>query len=167
MDFLCRNIISWGVFHELGHNHQRPEWTFEGTLEVTCNLFTLFVMSKINGFDVYGGNASLLQKKQELANFYKHGTHAQWKEDPFLALHMYIQLLEEFGFECFKAIFSEYSKLKQPVTTEQHKRDTWVYVCSRVLKRDLRPFFAQQWKIPVSAACEATNSWPVWFPKAA
>ena len=30
---------NWGFFHELGHNHQRPDWTFDGTGEVTCNLF--------------------------------------------------------------------------------------------------------------------------------
>ncbi|NDE99992.1 MAG: hypothetical protein EB034_17215, partial [Verrucomicrobia bacterium] len=33
----------WGIGHELGHNHQVGEWTFEGTGEVTCNLFTMYV----------------------------------------------------------------------------------------------------------------------------
>ena len=27
--------------HEFGHNMQRPEWTFDGATEVTCNIFSL------------------------------------------------------------------------------------------------------------------------------
>ncbi len=30
----------WGLFHELGHNHQSAAWTFDGTGEVTVNLFS-------------------------------------------------------------------------------------------------------------------------------
>ncbi|CAN5393874.1 hypothetical protein BH11PLA2_BH11PLA2_50470 [soil metagenome] len=30
---------AWGYFHELGHNHQQRDWTPEGTVEVTCNLY--------------------------------------------------------------------------------------------------------------------------------
>jgi hypothetical protein len=36
----------WGFFHELGHNHQCSAWTFMGQTEVTCNLFSLYVMEK-------------------------------------------------------------------------------------------------------------------------
>lgn len=31
----------WGIFHEMGHNMQRGWWTFDGTGEVTCNIFSL------------------------------------------------------------------------------------------------------------------------------
>ena len=34
----------WGMFHEMGHNHQHRDWTFGGTTEVTCNLFSLYCM---------------------------------------------------------------------------------------------------------------------------
>jgi len=37
---------SWGHFHEMGHNHQQGDWTFEGTGEVTENLFSLYVMQR-------------------------------------------------------------------------------------------------------------------------
>ena len=40
---------NWGIFHELGHNHQSGDWTFDGTVEVTCNLFTLHVYDKLCG----------------------------------------------------------------------------------------------------------------------
>ncbi|MBM4087378.1 MAG: hypothetical protein FJ272_21510, partial [Planctomycetes bacterium] len=38
---------AWGLFHEMGHNHQSPDWTFAGTGEVTCNLFTLYVLDTV------------------------------------------------------------------------------------------------------------------------
>ncbi|MEX0742171.1 MAG: M60 family metallopeptidase, partial [Phycisphaeraceae bacterium] len=44
-----KNDGNWGFYHEIGHNHQSPEWTFDGTVEVTVNLFTLYVYEKVNG----------------------------------------------------------------------------------------------------------------------
>ena len=35
---------SWGIFHEIGHNHQQSDWTPDGTGEVTVNLFTCYVL---------------------------------------------------------------------------------------------------------------------------
>ena len=42
---------SWGHFHELGHNRQEGAWTFAGTGEVTCNLFTLYAMDTVVGIE--------------------------------------------------------------------------------------------------------------------
>jgi len=39
----------WGLFHELGHNHQSADWTFAGAGEVTVNLFTLYIFDKVCG----------------------------------------------------------------------------------------------------------------------
>ena len=39
----------WGPYHELGHNHQDGMWTFDGTGEVTCNVFTLYVLENVCG----------------------------------------------------------------------------------------------------------------------
>ena len=37
----------WGFYHELGHNHQQAAWTFDGTVEVTCNLYSLYVLETL------------------------------------------------------------------------------------------------------------------------
>ncbi len=37
----------WGFYHELGHNHQQSAWTFDGTVEVTCNLFSMYVLETL------------------------------------------------------------------------------------------------------------------------
>lgn len=31
----------------MGHNHQNADWTFDGTVEVTENLFSLYAFEKI------------------------------------------------------------------------------------------------------------------------
>ena len=40
---------NWGFFHEVGHQHQHRDWTFDGTVEVTVNLFTLYVYEFLCG----------------------------------------------------------------------------------------------------------------------
>lgn len=49
----------WGFFHELGHNHQRRDWTFPGQTEVTCNLFSLICMEQIVGKPTGQGHDSM------------------------------------------------------------------------------------------------------------
>ena len=44
-----RSEDNWGFFHEVGHNHQAADWTFDGTVEVTVNLFTLYVYEFLCG----------------------------------------------------------------------------------------------------------------------
>jgi hypothetical protein len=59
----------WGFFHELGHNHQRRDWTFPGQVEVTVNFFSLLCMEKVVGLPAGQGHGSiknldaLLQKR--------------------------------------------------------------------------------------------------------
>ena len=38
----------WGFYHEMGHNFQESEWTWEGCGEVTNNLFSLYGGEKLN-----------------------------------------------------------------------------------------------------------------------
>lgn len=43
--------LSLGLLHELGHNRQETDWTFNGTGEVTVNLFSLYTGSALTGID--------------------------------------------------------------------------------------------------------------------
>ena len=83
---------SWGLFHELGHNHQQKEWTFEGTGEVTNNLWSLYLMEVIAGKKPGQGHDALNDpiKRSERAQKYMDtgAKFDQWKGDPFLALEM-------------------------------------------------------------------------------
>ena len=156
----------WGLFHEIGHNHQHPDWTFDGTGEVTVNLFTLYiietVVGRVPGYKVRWTDDELFEI------FRKHRTAGapfqKWKSDPFLALAMYVQLQKEFGWDAFKKVFAEYRDLPQNERprNDDEKRDQWMVRFSKTVGKDLGPFF-QAWGVPVStAARNSIRNLPPW-----
>ncbi len=162
-----RKVVSdgaWGTLHELGHNVQQDAWTFDGTDEVTNNVFVLFVTEALCG--VRPIEHPMLQ--EPLAKLKEHqrkgGKFARWKEDPFLALLMYAQVQAAFGWRPFIEVFAEYRGLsddEQP-KDDDDKRDQWLTRLSRRVGRDLGPFF-ERWGVPTSAeARKALKDLPVW-----
>lgn len=164
-------LKTWGFYHELGHNHQQSEWTFDGTGEVTNNLFSLYGGEKLNG--VFSGgdyfhshpavhpNERNKRKETYLASGAKF---ADWQNDPFLALTLYIELRRTFGWEPFQKVFAEYRALPPAArpTDEREKRSQWMVRFSKAVNRNLAPFFAS-WGIPVSdAAKKEVESLPEW-----
>lgn len=163
---------AWGLYHELGHNHQHPDWTFDGTVEVTCNLFTLYIREKATNtsprkafMDLGNSPAPEVyfeQQKQRRASE-KFG---QWKGDPFLALAMYLQLQEAFGWEAYFRVFKEYSLLpdSQRPKNDDEKRDQWLVRFSKTVGKNLGPFF-DEWGVPVSDGAKAQVAHlQVWMP---
>jgi hypothetical protein len=158
---------SWGHYHEIGHNHQDDMWTFEGTVEVTVNLFTLYVYDKLNkarpadrAFD----DASNLKRWKEFkAN---NPSHDKWKGDAFLALVMYTQMQNAFGWEPYKKVFREYDALPQNERprSQQDRRDQWMIRMSRAVGRNLGPFF-EAWHMPITPEAKAqVANLPRWMP---
>ncbi|MFN8424445.1 MAG: M60 family metallopeptidase [Anaerolineae bacterium] len=89
-----------------------------------------------------------------------------WKADPFLALSMYIQLEQAFGWQAYMRVFAEYRALTddQRPKNDDEKRDQWMTRFSRQVNRNLCPFF-QLWGVPVSqAACDGVAALPPWDP---
>jgi hypothetical protein len=159
---------NWGFFHEVGHNHQSPDWTFEGTGEVTVNLFTLYLFEAICGQPVATNPwASLALRQRKMAEFdLSRPSFAAWKSDPFLALVMYVQLQQAFGWESYQKVFAEYRALAagERPRNDDEKRDQWLIRFSRQVRRNLAPFFAA-WGIPVSASAKAAVAeLPWWMP---
>jgi hypothetical protein len=153
---------NWGLFHELGHNHQRGDWTFEGTGEVTNNLWSLYLSERIGVKDAHPA----LKEREKRIKAYRDGgsTFEAWKADPFLALVMYQQLQEAFGWDAFKKVFAEYEGLARAdrPKNDDEKRDQWMVRFSKAVGRNLGPFF-EAWGVPVSAgAREAVSGLPEW-----
>ncbi|MBM4112892.1 MAG: hypothetical protein FJ253_05880, partial [Phycisphaerae bacterium] len=158
---------SWGLLHELGHNHQESDWTFGGTVEVTCNLFALHAIDTIctpgegnRGHEGVNSPPSLAKHLAAGAPF------DAWKQDPFLALHMYVQLEREFGWQTFKKVFAEYRALPRDERprSDDEKRDQWMVRFSRACGRNLGPFF-DAWGVPTSAAARhSIVGLPEWYP---
>jgi len=158
----------WGLFHEVGHNHQSGDWTFAGTGEVTVNLFTLYVFDRTCGMapkdhESFGPEA---RSKTIAAHLEGGADFEEWKRKPFLALVMYIQLQEAFGWDAFKAVFAEYRDLKahERPRTDDEKRDQWLVRFSRRAGRNLGPFF-EAWGVPTSKKARASIvDLPPWMP---
>ncbi|WP_069660866.1 M60 family metallopeptidase [Arcticibacter eurypsychrophilus] len=153
---------NWGFFHELGHNLQNTEWVFEGTTEVTCNLFTLYVFDKVFKSrerahpDIQSGHQRLLMN----AYFEVGASYERYKkQDPFLALIPFMQLQEEFGWEPFKKVFKIYNDIQTDDTLHNlytqkdkfnlYKIDRFIERLSVATNKNLVPFF-RTWGIPGS-----------------
>lgn len=134
----------WGFFHEMGHNHQNGDWTFQGSGEVTVNFFTLYCMEKICGLkprQTRMGSESI-RKKYERWEAEGH-SYEKWKGDPFLALEFFVRLQERFGWEAFEKMFAEYRRLvpAERPKSDYEKRRQWAQRFSRIVGEDLCPLF--------------------------
>lgn len=159
----------WGLFHEIGHNHQNRDWTFRGTTEVTVNLFSLYVMEKVCGLPT-GGHPAVTEQSRDgkIRRHFADGTpFDRWRSDPFLALAMYVQLQRQFGWEPFSKVFAEYRELpddRRP-NGDDDKRDQWMVRLSKAVGHNLGPFF-QVWGVPTSEKARASIAdLPKWMPK--
>ncbi|MBR4833192.1 MAG: M60 family metallopeptidase [Thermoguttaceae bacterium] len=163
---------NWGFYHEFGHNHQSGHWTFAGSTEVTVNYFTLYVMEKLNGIAAADSRPGAIGKDARVKRFKRYvekenRSFDAWKNDPFLALSMSVQMLEAFGWEPFIRSVDEYRKAPQaelPKNDDQ-KRDQWMVRMSRNAGKNLGPFF-ETWGVPTSqAARDSIKDLPVWIPE--
>lgn len=160
----------WGLLHELGHWHQNEMWTFEGTGEVTVNLFTLHAIGEICGMPSADAREETFKPETMLATMRGHmqegSPFEKWKQDPFLALTMYVQLQQAFGWDLYRDVFAEYRTLPEAErpANDDEKRDQWLERLSRATGRNLGPFFTA-WGVPTSeVARTSVATLPVWMP---
>ncbi|CAL4139916.1 unnamed protein product [Meganyctiphanes norvegica] len=149
----------WGMFHELGHNMQRPMWTFQGTGEVTCNIFSLHAMHVIANKKPWL-HKWLEGKIGKAKKYFDDGADfSQWQKAPGLALFIYAQIIHEFGWEPFKIVFRSYDILqrKQKPSSNEEKIDMWIIKMSDAVKHNLVPLF-RFWGFPISSHVEETVS---------
>ena len=159
----------WGFWHELGHNHQKSEWTFDGTTEVTCNIFSLYIASELCGKPPGHEAMNPLSVRKKAGDFTRNGkgTLAEWKSDAFLALICYHQIIDAFGWDKMKELFRHYQNpANGPLPkTEQEKMDQWVVRASKVNGKNLAAFF-EKWGWPVSSEAKAEIAkLDPWLPK--
>ncbi len=169
-DQRLRSQGDWGFFHEFGHNHQSRYWTFEGSGEVTVNYFTLYIMNKLCGLDPGQARRDLTKENRMklLTKYFANGSDfEEWKKEPFLALNMTVQLLQDFGWEPMIRTISEYKKAPQEElpNTDQQKRDQWMIRLSHNTGKNLGPFF-EKWGVPTTQeARDSIKDLPIWLPE--
>lgn len=131
----------WGFFHEMGHNHQSDDWTFNGTVEVTVNFFSLYNREKICGRKVRDNHkigTPYLRAKVKKWNEAGRPLR-EWYADPFLALDFFAGLIEKYGWESFEKLFAEYRALPpgEKPKSDLDKRRQWCQRLSRIVGEDL------------------------------
>ncbi|MCW5756057.1 MAG: M60 family metallopeptidase [Phycisphaeraceae bacterium] len=159
----------WGHYHEMGHAHQNPLWTFEGTGEVTVNIFTVYALHTINGYpldsEVMRSEPSLALSAMQ-AHAARGAPFHRWKADPFLALQTYALLWHAFGFEAFHRAFRAYDDMPEArhPRDDAAKRDVFVITMSRAVGHNLEPYF-RAWGVPLSdRPARELADLPGWMP---
>ncbi|ESO02578.1 hypothetical protein HELRODRAFT_188761 [Helobdella robusta] len=142
--------LFWGIFHEIGHNMQLPEWTFEGTGEVTCNIFTLYGMQMMCGIDpwIHPWLKDNLPRALKYLNEVEP-SFEEWKSCPEVGLFVFAQLIKYFGWDMLKKLFASFKSYRPKLNSEQDKIDRWFLISSELSGFNLAPL-AYLWAIPLS-----------------
>jgi hypothetical protein len=128
----------WGFFHELGHNHQRTDWTFPGQTEVTCNFFSLYCMEKLVGLPRGSGHGSIKDLNDNMAKRLANPPNL----GAFEQLAPFMILVQAHGWEPLRATLRSYAQTpaKGDVAAKQN---SFVVRYGQAAKADVSGFFAQ------------------------
>jgi len=164
---------SWGLFHELGHRHQFLNLDFDGLREVTVNLYSMYIYDQVLNLGKYHNQDNIPSKEGVIDKIKQYmrskPSYDKFKQNPWIALSMYIEIIEQFGWDVIKTANKVYVDLprNQYPKTNDEKIDLWFKTISQVSRTDLSDFF-RIWQIPVSASALAfvkEKNYPVWLPK--
>jgi len=160
----------WGFYHEIGHNHQRGDFTFDGTGEVTNNVLGMYCYHEVLKKDWLIGHGAITDenRKENVKKIKKaENKFATWKSDPFLALTTYIQLIQEFGWESWRTYLHSFADTEYGPAPkgDDERRDQFLIRYSKITNKNLGPFF-DAWGIPVSSSAKAeVSKLEAWMPK--
>ena len=160
----------WGFYHEIGHNHQRGDFTFDGTGEVTNNVIGMYCYEAVLKKDWLIGHGAISDeaRKENVKKIKKSDNKWQvWKSEPFTALTTYIQLIQEFGWESWRKYLYSFddTSFGPAPKGDDERRDQFLVRYSKITNKNLGPFF-DAWGIPVSSAAKAeVSKLGPWMPK--
>lgn len=159
----------WGQFHELGHRHQFWGIDFSELGEVTENLYSMYVFDKVLHKGIYN-HVNISSKEAVINNIKNYMANkpdfTKWGQDPFIALSMYIELIDGFGWQPIQQVFEVYRKLPKAAypVTQADKRDYWFVNICAATQKDLSAFFSK-WEIPITEKSkESVHHYPTWLP---
>ncbi|MEY3110161.1 MAG: hypothetical protein RL079_846, partial [Verrucomicrobiota bacterium] len=129
---------NWGFFHELGHNHQRRDWTFDGQTEVTCNFFSLYVMEKLVGKPQGRGHPAMEKIDELLAKRFA----AEPNKGPFEQLATFVVLIRAHGWEPLRQTLRSYASEPAPKgATKEQLQSLFALRYGKAAKADVSEYF--------------------------
>ncbi|ESO88164.1 hypothetical protein LOTGIDRAFT_126693 [Lottia gigantea] len=143
----------WNVFSEIGHNMQKSAWTFKGTENVTNDIFTLYVYDIVCRIGPWMPERLLSRIKYVKRYLDRDEGFFEWLTEPSLALFIYAQLANHFGWGLYKSIFRKYRLMNQSAIPHHNvtKIDFWFTSLSEIAGYNLAPL-CDFWRIPLSTA---------------
>lgn len=145
----------WGVYHEIGHNHQKRCWTPACCGEVTVNLFSVLAIEKAAKCDWRKDGYLSGRRDQDgrVRNWVSKGKGFEnWKKDYFLQLELYLRLQEAYGWDAYKKVLKrylepEYQRLNN--AKDEEIFNVFVKTFSEVVEENVAEVFTT-WSIPIS-----------------
>ncbi len=152
----------WGMFHELGHNHQWMPSTLPGTTETGCNFASVYLMEELVGTEGHG-QTNPVQRASRMRTYFDDGSNIDnWSV--WTALDTYLIIKEEWGWSPITEALSVYYDLPQEYVpeTDEEKFNSWVYYLSNATGYNLAPYHIA-WGFPISNDVSmALQHLPVW-----
>ena len=152
---------NWGFFHELGHNHQRRDWTFEGQTEVTCNFFSLYVMEKLVGKPQGRGHPAMEKIDELLAKRFA----AEPNKGPFEQLATFVILIRAHGWEPLRATLRSYATdPAQKGATKEQLQSLFAERYGKAAKADVSAYFEKMGYHVEATAKASLKGFPAFKP---
>ncbi|WP_409345620.1 M60 family metallopeptidase [Paenibacillus sp. MBLB4367] len=171
----------WGIWHESGHEYQQNPWKWGAIVEVSVNIYSLYVQEK------FGNASNLLSRDAQgkdsydkafayLSSDFPGKTYGNTSQlDLFSELVLFKQLQLAYGWDFYTAMHTYYRDMpaNQVPQNDQQKIDTFVVTASQLSGENLLSFF-DKWAVPytkdpIRAQVEAMHlpnpQTPVWTLK--
>lgn len=156
---------SWGLWHEMGHNHQTKMYQLAGMTEVTVNLFSLAAQSKVHKVGLENAWDGFKNMDGKLTKFFSDTVIFNHSHDVGLQLYFFADLLRTFGFEPFREMSIEFGKTPYPKSFSNVDKWSWIMkTLSQKTGKNLSSYFSA-WRIELTnSAKNEVKSLPVWLP---
>ena len=152
---------NWGFFHELGHNHQRTAWTFDGQTEVTCNLFSLYVMVKLVGKPQGRGQPAMETIDERLAKRFA----AEPNKGPFEQLATFVVLIRAHGWGPLRETLRSYATAATPAgASKEQLQSIFAERYGKAAKADVSEYFEKMGYHIEGTAKTALKGFPAFKP---
>ncbi|MEC7721070.1 MAG: M60 family metallopeptidase [Candidatus Thermoplasmatota archaeon] len=152
----------WGMFHELGHNHQWMPSTLPGTTETSCNFASVHLMEDLVGVEGHGA-VDPQQRASRMRDYFDDGSNiTNWTV--WTALDTYLIIKEEWNWTPITQALSVYYTLpsSEVPTNGDEEFNAWVLHLSNATGYNLAPYHAA-WGFPLTQATfDSLEHLPVW-----
>ncbi|MDN3185243.1 putative mucin/carbohydrate-binding domain-containing protein [Enterococcus faecalis] len=139
----------WGLWHEIGHTYQTPQYKFEGMGEVTVNLSANYIKKKMGLGD---RTADVKEKVAEYLSRPKEERNYLLVDNLFVKLSMLWTLQRVFGDEFYALVSQEYRSMTEnelPSDETEDRIQKMIRTFSKVANRNLAPYF-DEWGLDIT-----------------